>query len=80
MEISKLFGKLPKGRRKRMELYLLNDNVNSFDYVIQTLTDLLPICNILRAQQIALLVDGAGDISALRRLPKIRTQCTAQRI
>ncbi len=63
MEISKLFGKLPKGRRKRMELYLLNDDVNSFDYVIQSLTDLLPMCNILRAQQIALLVDGRGECS-----------------
>jgi len=63
MEISKLFGKLPKGRRKRMELYLLNDDVNSFDYVIQSLTNLLPICNILRAQQIVLLVDGHGECS-----------------
>ena len=46
-----------------MELYLLNDDVNSFDYVIQSLTDLLPMCNILRAQQIALLVDGRGECS-----------------
>jgi len=61
MEISKLFGKIPKGRRKRMELYLLNDNVNSFEYAIQSLTDLLPMCNILRAQQIATLVDGHGE-------------------
>ena len=50
MEISKLFGKLPKGRRKRMEIYLLNDNVNSFDHVIQSLTD-------------SLLVDGHGECS-----------------
>jgi len=63
MEISKLFGKLPKGRqrRKRMELYLLDDNINSFDYAVQSLTDLLPMCNILRAQQIATLVDGHGE-------------------
>jgi len=61
MEISKLFGKLPKGRRKRMELYLLNDNINSFDYAMQSLTDLLPMCNTLRAQQIVLLVDGHGE-------------------
>ena len=61
MEISKLFGKSPRRRRKRMELYLLDDNVNSFDYVISSLTALLPMCNTLRAEQIAILVDGHGE-------------------
>ncbi len=61
MEISELFGKLPRRRRKRMELYLINDEVNSFDYAIEALTSLLPLCNTLRAQQIVLLTDGRGE-------------------
>ena len=63
METSKLFGKSPKRRRKRMQLYLLNDDYNSFDHVIQSLTTLLPICNILRAEQMAVTVDSAGECS-----------------
>ena len=46
-----------------MQLYLLNDEENSFEYVIQSLTTLLPICNTLRAEQIAVTVDTAGECS-----------------
>ena len=46
-----------------MQLYLLDDNVNSFEYVIQSLAALLPMCNTLRAEQIAILVDGHGECS-----------------
>jgi len=46
-----------------MQLYLLNDEYNSYDYVIQILTTLLPMCNTLRAEQIAMLVDGVGECS-----------------
>jgi ATP-dependent Clp protease adapter protein ClpS len=63
METSKLFGKSPRRRRKRMHLVLLNDEDNSFEYVIQALTTLLPICNILRAEQIAVSVDTVGECS-----------------
>lgn len=63
MEISKLFGKSPKRRRKRMQLYLLNDNENSFQYVIDVLTSILPMCNSLRAEQIAMIVHNAGECS-----------------
>jgi len=63
METSKLFGKSPRRRRKRMQLYLLDDNENSFEYVINALTTLLPMCNTLRAEQIAMLVDGTGECS-----------------
>ena len=63
MEISKLFGKSPRRRRKRMQLYLLNDDYNSFDHVIQSLTTLLPTCNTLRAEQIAVTVDTADECS-----------------
>ena len=61
METSKLFGKSPRRRRKRMQLYLLNDDENSFEYVIQALTTLLPKCNTLRAEQIAVSVDTSGE-------------------
>ena len=44
-----------------MSLYLINDDVNSFDYVIYILSKHLPMCNSLRAQQIVLLTDGKGE-------------------
>ncbi len=43
-----------------MSLYLLNDDYNSFDYVIHTLQKNLPECNSLRAEQIARLVHESG--------------------
>tara|TARA_R110002096_G_scaffold350889_2_gene544063 strand:- start:80 stop:307 length:228 start_codon:yes stop_codon:yes gene_type:complete len=46
-----------------MQLYLLNDDENSFEYVIQSLTTSLPMCNILRAEQISVTVDTAGECS-----------------
>ena len=61
MEISKLFGNTKRRRRKRMQLYLLNDDVNSFDYVITSLTTLLPMCNTLRAEQIAMIVHNNNE-------------------
>ena len=44
-----------------MSLYLMNDDHNSFEYVISTLTRFLPMCNSLRAEQIAHLVHKSGD-------------------
>ena len=44
-----------------MSLYLMNDNVNSFDFVIHILQQTLPMCNFLRAEQIAHLVHNSGD-------------------
>tara|TARA_R100000541_G_scaffold41311_3_gene48765 strand:- start:24584 stop:24874 length:291 start_codon:yes stop_codon:yes gene_type:complete len=61
MEISELFGNIPRRRRKRMELYLINDEVNSFKYATEALKSLLPMCNSLRAHQIVLLTDGKGE-------------------
>ena len=59
MEISKLFGKSSKGRRKRMYVYLLDDNINSFDYVIKCL---MTTCgqNYYQACQCALLTHQNG--------------------
>jgi len=64
MGILKLSGNSKKKRRpsrKRMSLYLMNDNTNSFDNVIYTLTQYLPMCNTLRAEQIAMLVHNTGQ-------------------
>jgi ATP-dependent Clp protease adapter protein ClpS len=44
-----------------MYLYLLNDNTNSFKYVIKSLTSFLPLCNPLRAEQIAMIVHNTGE-------------------
>ena len=56
-------GKLRKPRRKRMNLYLINDDKNSFEYVIESLRTLIPMCNLLRAEQIAMIVHNAGECS-----------------
>ena len=63
METSKSSGNIKKRRRKRMNLYLLNDNENSFEYVIESLRSFIPMCNILRAEQIAMIVHNAGECS-----------------
>ena len=44
-----------------MSLYLMNDNENSFDFVIHMLQQTLPMCNSLRAEQIAQLVHKSGE-------------------
>ena len=44
-----------------MSLYLINDDHNSFEYVMSTLTRYLPMCNTLRAEQIARVVHNAGE-------------------
>ena len=63
METSKSSGSTKRRRRKRMNLYLKNDDKNSFDYVIQSLMSFLPMCNILRAEQIAMIVHNTGECS-----------------
>jgi len=63
METSKSSGKLRKRRRKRMNLYLLNDDKNSFEYVIESLRIYIPMCNVLRAEQIAMIVHNTGECS-----------------
>ena len=63
METSKSSGSTKRRRRKRMNLYLKNDDKNSFDYVMQSLMSFLPMCNILRAEQIAMIVHNTGECS-----------------
>tara|TARA_R100001230_G_C5472420_1_gene26750 strand:+ start:55 stop:294 length:240 start_codon:yes stop_codon:yes gene_type:complete len=44
-----------------MNLYLLNDNENSIEYVMQSLKSFIPMCNVLRAEQIAMIVHNTGE-------------------
>jgi len=48
-----------RSRRKRIHLYLLDDNTNSFEYVINVLVH---VCNMnaLQAEQCALLTHSTG--------------------
>ena len=43
--------------------FIKNDDKNSFDYVMQSLMSFLPMCNILRAEQIAMIVHNTGECS-----------------
>jgi hypothetical protein len=47
-------------RACKYELYLLNDTVNSFDHVVEALHNHIPLCNRLRASQMAVTADAAG--------------------
>ena len=56
METSKSSGNTQKRpRRKRIYLYLLNDDYNAMQYVIKSLMVVLPMCNSLRAEQLAII-------------------------
>ena len=46
-----------------MYLYLINDNENSFEYVIDCLVSFIPMCNKLRAEQIAMITNNVGQCS-----------------
>ena len=56
-------GNIRKRRRKRMTLHLLDDDENSFEYVIDSLKLFLPMCNSLQAEQIAMITHNAGECS-----------------
>jgi ATP-dependent Clp protease adapter protein ClpS len=52
----------PKGKKnRRCVLIMHNDSVNSFEHVIKTLSNTLPMCNTLRATQLAHLVHENGS-------------------
>ena len=63
MGILKSFGITKKRRRKRMHLFLINDDTKSFDYVIDSLTSFIPMCNKLRAEQMAMITNNTGECS-----------------
>jgi|APGre2960657404_1045060.scaffolds.fasta_scaffold101841_3 ATP-dependent Clp protease adapter protein ClpS len=50
-----------KKKNRRCVLYMHNDSVNSFEHVIKTLSGTLPMCNTLRATQLAHLVHENGS-------------------
>ena len=52
-----------------MSIYVLNDDYNTFDYVIHVLTKSIPMCNTLRAEQIARLVHDSGRCEVYSGFP-----------
>ena len=42
-------------------MFIMNDNYNSFENVIEILQTYLPMCNSLRAEQIAMIVHNNGE-------------------
>ncbi len=61
METSGSFGNTRRKRRKRLHLYLIDDDYNTVDYVIDCLHNVLPMCNVLTAEQIAMIVHNVGQ-------------------
>ena len=70
METSKSSGNIRRRRRKRMNIFILNDDRNSFDYVMHVLMNIIPMCNSLQAEQIARLV-GQKDCGCDARQKKL---------
>jgi len=52
-----------------MTIYVMNDDHNSFDHVIYILQKTLPMCNTLRAEQIARLVHESGKCDVFTGFP-----------
>ena len=63
MENSKSNGNIKRRRprRKRYTIHILNDDINSFQYVIETLKTTIPMCNYLQAEQMAMLIHEGGS-------------------
>jgi len=59
METSGSLGVTP--RRKRIYLYLLDDDYNTMEYVIKSLMIMLPMCNSIRAEQLATIAHNNGQ-------------------
>jgi len=51
---------MSKSKTRKMRIFLHNDSVNSFQNVIYVLTNVLPHCNILRAESIAQITHNTG--------------------
>ena len=49
-----------KKRRKRVTIYLYDDELNSFETVSSALTRHVPNCNSIRAEQLALIAHNTG--------------------
>jgi len=55
--------KTKRTRRKKFELVLMNDEYNSSEYVIRLLSEIIPNCTTLRAEQLALIAHYNGECS-----------------
>jgi len=62
METSGSFGTTRRKRRTRLHLYLIDDDYNTFDNVIYSLQNVLPMCNALTAEQLAMIVHNVGQV------------------
>ena len=62
METSGSFGSTRRKRRKRLHLYLIDDDYNTFEQVIYALQYVLPTCNALTAEQFAMIVHNVGEV------------------
>ena len=52
-----------------MHMFIMNDNHNSFGNVIEILQTYLPMCNSLRAEQIAMIVHNNGECHVYSGFP-----------
>ena len=68
MSKSDLFTSRPK-RRKKLKLYLLDDDHNSFEYVISVLGQIVPGYNSLRAEQAAVIAHNKGRCELITTFP-----------
>jgi len=62
METSGSSGTIRRKRRKRLYLYLIDDDFNTFENVIYSLQQVLPACNALTAEQFAMIVHNVGEV------------------
>ena len=67
MDISKLLTSL--SRKKKYSIFLLNDNINSFDYVIHILSQTMPLWTKYRAEQAALIIHNVGELEVRSGYP-----------
>lgn len=55
-------------RRQKLTVYLVDDELNSFEHVIVVLTSILPRCNEIKAESIAMITHNTGYCE-IARLP-----------
>jgi ATP-dependent Clp protease adapter protein ClpS len=47
-------------RSRKYELFLFNDDVNTMEHIVESLHDNIPLCNRLRAEQMATTAEAVG--------------------
>jgi len=51
---------MPKSKNRKVRLFLHDDSVNTVDHVIETLSGIVPGCNSLKAESIAMVTHTSG--------------------